>query len=67
MGFLKFKVIRDDIRQKGLSDEYKNHIDLAYKRALRNSLFAEKDLVDIVYDTPEETPDIFETKKELNE
>ena len=62
----KFKVIRDDISKNNLSDEYKNQVDLAYKRALRNDLFAKKDLEDIVYNTPDHTPDLFEFHKETS-
>lgn len=62
-----FKVLRDDIKRSKSSLDFKNHIDLAYRRALRNNLFATKDLTEIVFGTPDDTPELFQEQKDLEE
>jgi len=57
-----FKVIRQDIKRNNSSKSYRDQIDIAQKRAFVNGLFAEKDLVDIVFEKPDETPEIFAFK-----
>lgn len=59
-----FKIVREDIQLNKVPVEYKNYIDLAYKRALRNNLIAMKDFIEIVYGTPDQSPEIFETLKD---
>lgn len=55
-------IIREDIKYFKASADYKNNIDLAYKRALRNNLLTTKDFPDIVYNLPEDSPEIFALK-----
>lgn len=57
-----FGIIREDIKYFKSSEIYKNNIDLAYKRALRNNLLSKKDFPDIVYNLPEDSPEIFALK-----
>lgn len=62
-----FKVIREDINHHKSSIDYKNHIDLAFKRSIRRNRLCKQDFPDIIYGLPSDSLDIFGTSNDNEE
>jgi hypothetical protein len=61
---LKFKCLREDAKARN-SIEFQNQIDIFFKGAIVNNLFLKRDLPDIVFGLPSDTPEFFDSEEKL--